>query len=59
MKKISSIIENARILFEFEGYIIKEFDHIYVWMENSEGEGTTIDKLALKTDLRNIFNKNF
>ncbi len=57
-RSISSISEQMP-LFEFEGFIIKEFDGWNMWMENPCGEGTTISKIAFKNILDKIFKENF
>ncbi len=46
-------------LLEFEGFVIRPFDGWRVWMENPDGEGTSINKVVFLAWLRRLFEKHF
>lgn len=52
-------ISKQESLFEFEGFVIKKYDGWNMWIENSNGEGTTIHKLKFKNILNKLFKDNF
>ncbi len=57
-RSVTSISEQGP-LFEFEGFVIKEYDGWNMWIENPKGEGTTIPKLKFLNILDKIFKDNF
>jgi len=58
-KEILSVKCNKPPLFEFEGFVIRPFDPWKLWMENPEGEGTTIPKAVFLGLLVKLFRESF
>lgn len=46
-------------LFEFEGFIIRQFDPWNLWFENPHGEGTQISKAHMLASLDRLFKEVF
>ena len=58
MKKLSELCDQPPLL-EFEGFVIRPFDGWNLFMENPEGEGTTIMRAEFLATLIKLFERNF
>lgn len=50
---------NKPPILEFEGFVIRPFDRWNLWMENPNGEGTTIRKIEFLVLLDKFFKAKF
>ena len=50
---------NQAPILEFEGFIVRPFDGWNLWIENPDGEGTTISKAVFLGCMIKLFKDNF
>lgn len=50
---------NQPPIMEFEGFILRPFDGWNLWLENPDGEGTTIQKAKFLGLLVRLFKETF
>lgn len=58
MRTITEFL-NQEPIFEFEGYVIRPLDELNFFIENPEGEGTSIKKSDFLLWLTNLFDETF